>query len=501
MKPTDVTEMKRRNAPLDLDADTFRQNGHLLIDQIAAFLESLPERPVTRGEQPREILSFLGKDPLPEHGAPLEKVLRQAMVLLFEHSLFNGHPRFWGYITSSAAPAGMLADLLAASVNANAGAYILSPMATEIEKQAIRWLAEFIGFPQSCGGLFVSGGNMANFTGLLAARKAKANWNVRETGLVNRQQMLIYCSKDTHTWVSKAADLFGFGTDNIRWIAIDKHQQMDAGALEKQIIADEKRGYLPFVVVATAGSVSTGAVDPLEAISSLCRQHNLWFHIDGAYGAPAAVVPEVSHLFRGLEHADSVALDPHKWLYSPLEAGCILVRNAQALQDTFSFRPAYYNFDGHEDDPVTNFYEAGFQNSRGFRALKVWTMLKQTGKNGYIKMIRDDISLARMLFRLAQAHKQLEAVSHHLSIVTFRFIPESTRTGAEAAAYLDLVNEKIVNRIQAGGEAFVSNAVVENKYCIRVCIVNFRTLPEDIEALAAIVVRTGRAIHDELNGG
>jgi glutamate/tyrosine decarboxylase-like PLP-dependent enzyme len=494
MKPiTDVPALKQRMAPLNMDAETFRQNGHLLIDEIAAFLESLPERPVTRGEQPREIRAVLGEGSLPLNGTPLEDILPNAMELLFEHSLLNGSPRFWGYITSSAAPAGILADLLAASVNANVGAYALSPMATEIERQAIRWIAEFIGFPLDCGGLFVSGGNMANITALLTARKAKATWDIRQTGLGNRQ-MLIYCSKGTHTWINKAADLLGFGTNNIRWIETNEHQQMNVQLLEKKIQDDKKQGHLPFVVVGTAGSISTGAVDTLEEISSICKQYNLWFHIDGAYGAPAVIVPEVSHLFRGLEQADSIALDPHKWLYSPLEAGCILIRNRQALQETFSFRPEYYNFDGQEDDPVINFLEAGFQNSRGFRALKVWITLKHAGKHGYTRMIHDDIKLAKTLFKIAHAHKELEVVSHNLSIVTFRFNPR----GTDSDDYLNELNEKIVNRVQAGGEAFLSNAVVENKYCLRVCIVNFRTRLEDIEALAEIVIRTGRAIDEEL---
>jgi len=497
MKPTnDVPDLKQRMTPLNMDAETFRQNGHLLIDRIAAFLESFPGRPVTTGEQPREIRAILGEGSLPLNGIATENIFHHAMELLFEHSLLNGSPRFWGYITSSPAPAGILADLLAASVNANVGAYILSPMATEIEKQAIQWVAEFIGFPKNCGGLFVSGGNMANITGLLAARKAKATWNIRKTGLGNRQ-MLIYCSKGTHTWISKAADLLGFGTDNIRWIDINEHQQMNVRALEKQVQADKKQGYLPFIVVGTAGSVSTGAVDPLEEIASVCKQYNLWFHIDGAYGAPAVVVPEVSYMFKGMELADSIALDPHKWLYNPLEAGCILVRNAQALQEAFSFRPEYYNFDGQENDPVMNFHEAGFQNSRGFRALKTWITLKQAGKNGYTTMIQDDIKLAKTLFIIARTHIELEAVSHHLSIVTFRFIPRG-HNSTDSADYLNKLNEEIVNRVQAGGEAFLSNAMIENKYCLRVCIVNFRTSFEDIEALAEIVLRTGRTIHQEL---
>jgi aromatic-L-amino-acid/L-tryptophan decarboxylase len=493
MKPTtDVTLSQQRIAPLNMDAETFRQHGHLLIDEIAAFLDSFTERPVTTGKQPKEIRAVLGEDTLPADGMPVENVFKEARKLLFDHSLLNGSPRFWGYITSSAAPAGILAEMLAASVNPNVGAYILSPMATEIERQAIRWIAEFIGFTKDCGGLFVSGGNMANITGLLAARKAKATWNIRKEGLINRH-MLIYCSKGTHTWINKAADLLGFGTNNIRWIEMDEQQQMNVHLLEQQIRIDQQQGYLPFVVVATAGSVSTGAIDPFEIIASVCRRYNLWLHVDGAYGAPAVAVPEFSHLFKGMEQADSIALDPHKWLYSPLEAGCILVRNEQALRDTFSFRPEYYNFNGKEDDPVINFHESGFQNSRGFRALKVWITLKQAGKNGYISMIHDDIKLAAKLFSIANAHEELEAVSHQLSIVTFRFIPKEYNN-AYPADYLDKLNEALVNRVQAGGEVFLSNAVVNNNYCLRVCIVNFRTSAEDIETLAAIVIRTGRAI-------
>src|SRR6185503_13911188 len=212
--------LKQRKAPLNMDAKTFRKNGYSLIDGIASFLESLPKRPVTTAKQPKEIRSLLGETTLPFHGTKEEEIFGDAMELLFEHSLFNGSPRFWGYITSSAAPAGMLAELLASAVNANVGAYILSPVATEIEKQVIRWIAELIGFTQTCGGLFVSGGNMANITGLLVARKAKASWDIRQTGLGDKR-MLIYCSSGTHTWINKAADLLGFGTNNIRWIEMN----------------------------------------------------------------------------------------------------------------------------------------------------------------------------------------------------------------------------------------------------------------------------------------
>jgi aromatic-L-amino-acid decarboxylase len=499
MKSTDViSEINQRNAPVNMDAETFRKNGYFLIDEIAAFLESLSGRRVTRGKQPQEIRKLLGSNSLPENGTPLEDILHNATEFLFKYSLHNGSPRFWGYITSSAAPAGMLADLLAASINANVGANILSPVATEIEKQTIKWIAEFIGYTTDCGGLFVSGGNMANITALLAARKAKATWDIRQKGFDNRQ-MLIYCTKGTHTWINKAADLLGFGINNIRYIEMNEQEQMNAQALEEQILEDEKQGYLPFIVIGTAGSVSTGVIDPLDKITAVCKMYNLWFHVDGAYGAPAAAVPEVSHLFKGLEHADSIALDPHKWLYSPLEAGCTLVRNPQHLSDAFSFHPVYYNFNGKGGEPVLNFHENGFQNSRGFRALKTWIQLQQAGRSGYIQMIGDDIRLAKTLYNLVKEQEELETVSHHLSIVNFRYIPAGFKNCLGADDYLNKLNEEILNRLQAGGEVFVSNAVIGNKYCLRACIVNFRTTEKDIDILTKVVLHTGRQIHNEWN--
>src|SRR6185436_6101585 len=302
-------------------------------------------------------------------------LLREAAGLLFDHSLFNGHPRFFGYITSSAAPIGMLADLLAAAVNANVGAWKLSPMATEIEAQVVRWLAEFIGYPSDCGGLLLSGGNVANLTCFLAARAAQAGWDVRKQGVASGPLLCAYASTETHTWIQKAADLAGLGTEAIRWIRVDRQQRVDVGALEVQYRRDIESGYRPFLAVGSAGTVSTGAVDPLPDLGAFCREHNLWFHVDGAYGAFAATVPGVPADFSGLRLADSVAVDPHKWLYAPLEAGCALVRNPAALRTAFSHHPPYYHF----DERAMNYVDYGPRNSRGFRALKVWLALRQVG--------------------------------------------------------------------------------------------------------------------------
>lgn len=488
-----------RHTPLEMNNEQFRSVGYALIDSIAELITTMGDRPVTTGETPAQLHSLLGAPSVPEEGVAAEVIMRRAVDLLFNHSLFNGHPKFLGYITSSPAPLGMLADLLASAVNPNVGANILSPMATEIEKQTISWLAELIGVSPSYGGILVSGGNMANFTAFLAARKAKGQAYTKQEGLAGTNvQWKVYCSKATHAWVEKAVILFGLGTQSIRWIDQSEDGTMKIEHLEQVIEKDLHSGHHPFIVIGNAGDVSTGVVDDLHAIGSVCKKFKLWFHIDGAYGAPAAVIPDLKDLFLGMENADSIALDPHKWLYSPLEAGCTLVKNPQTLIDTYSSHPVYYNF----SDPLSqthNFYEYGFQNSRGFRALKVWATLQQSGRSGYIKMISDDIALSKMLFHLAEQHSDLEAVTQHLSITTFRYLPTIRSENKEVnETYLNELNQALLNRLQKNGEVFLSNAVVKEKYCLRACIVNFRTSAKDIEEIIAVVVREGRALDNEL---
>ncbi len=491
-----------RHAPLDIESDAFRSLGHHLVDQLADFLESLPTRPVTTGESASALRALLGNAPLPELGSAPGALLDRAADLMFDHSTFNSHPRFLGYITAPAAPIGILGDLLAAAVNQNSGAGILSPMASVIEAQTVRWIAELIGFPADCGGLLVSGGNVANFVPFVAARHAKAPWDVRKLGASSGERRLrAYASSETHTWLEKAADLFGLGTDSIRWIAVDSQQRMDVEALRRQIDADLRAGDLPFLVVGAAGTVSTGAVDPLPALAAICREYDLWFHVDGAYGAPAAALPDASADLRGMSEADSVAVDPHKWLYAPLEAGCALVRNAEALRAAFSYHPVYYHFDESQpgEEPFTNYYEYGLQNSRGFRALKVWLMLQQVGRAGYVQMIGDDIALARALYDNVSAHPAFEAGTLNLSIATFRYVPPELDSAAPAAAdYLNTLNETLLTRLQNDGQVFVSNAVIGGRYYLRACIVNFRTSRADVDAIPDIIARAGAEVDASL---
>jgi glutamate/tyrosine decarboxylase-like PLP-dependent enzyme len=304
---------------------------------------------------------------------------------------------------------------------------------------------------------------------------------------------------ETHTWIQKAADLFGLGTDAIRWIPIDAEQRMDVAALEQQIAVDQNNGGVPFLVVGTAGSVGTGVVDPLPDIAAVCRRHDIWFHVDGAYGAFAARVPGAPDGLRALGDADSVAVDPHKWLYAPLEAGCALVRRPEDLLRAFSYHPSYYHFD-HE---VTNYFDYGPQNSRGFRALKVWLALRQVGLAGYLAMIGDDMRLARQLHALVQQHPDFEAMTQHLSITTFRYVPRDLRPvapTAETETYLQRLNQELLTRVERSGEAFLSTATVNGRFALRACIVNFRTSLADIEALLPLLARLGRDADRALRG-
>ncbi|MRH99356.1 aspartate aminotransferase family protein [Kriegella sp. EG-1] len=487
--------VKNRDNSIEINKNDFKKIGYELIDSIADFIATIDKKPVTLGEVPSSLQKLLGTNSLPEYGKSADELLSETSKLLFEHSLFNGHPKFMGYITSSAAPIGALADLLAAAVNPNVGAHILSPIATEIEKQTIRWLSEFIGVSSNYGGILVSGGNMANFTAFLAARTAKAPKNIKSKGISNStNQLTVYCSKTTHTWIEKATILFGLGTDAVRWIPTTKANQIDEKILENTIKADLKNGCLPLMIIGTAGDVSTGVVDNLNNLAAISKKYDLWFHIDGAYGVPAAIIPGLKNLFKGIEEADSIALDPHKWLYSPLEAGCTLVKNPQHLIDTFSSHPEYYNFTSTEGEVAQNYYEFGLQNSRGFRALKVWLTLQQVGKKGYIKLIGEDIELSKLMFQLAKQHDELQAITQNLSITTFRYIPSDEKYKTDET-YLNKLNELLLNKLQTGGEVFLSNAIVNNNYCLRACIVNFRTATEDINEIIEIVVRVGREIH------
>jgi glutamate/tyrosine decarboxylase-like PLP-dependent enzyme len=486
-----MADLADRRSPLDMTPDEFRRVGHEMVDRLADFWDGVRDQPVTHGDDPVRAWGLVGKRALPEQGEPAGDVLSSAFDMLANGSLLNGHPKFFGYITAGAAPIGVLADLLASGINPNCGGWPLSPVASTIEIQTVQWIAELIGYPSDCGGALCSGGNVANMLAFWAARGAEP----REEGVGNHR-LRAYASAATHTWLQKAADLSGIGASNVVNIPIDGDERMSVSALRAAISADVAKGFKPFIVVASGGTVSTGAIDDLAAVRKVCDEFDLWMHVDGAYGAFAACLPENPEGIQGLALADSVALDPHKWLYAPLEAGCVLVRDRAKLFDAFSYRPAYYHF-GREDSPDwCNFYEVTIQNSRGFRALKVWAALRQAGRAGYVESIRQDVALTRAMYDYAAAQPEIEVRSCRLSIVTFRYRPERANPN-QPEPDLNSLNQRILAELQEGGEAFVSNAVIDGDYLLRACIVNFRTRLSDVQETVDLVVRLGRKLSSE----
>ena len=485
--------MSTQDHPLLIDSERFREMAHDLVDHIADHYRDLNNKLITPGQTPAQVRNALGRSGMPEDSADPADVMARAYDLMVNNSLLNSHPSFWGYIMGPGTQIGTLADMLAATVNPNCGGWELSPMAAEIEQQTIRWIAEWIGYPTDCGGILVSGGAMANYLGFLTAKTKQASWEIREKGLrAGPGELKVYCSSETHTWIQKAADLFGIGTDCISWIDTDRDLRMDTAKLEQRITADKAEGAIPFMVIATAGTVSTGVVDDLRAVGEIAQRHGLWYHVDGAYGAPAAGLESQKMLFAGIETADSIALDPHKWFYCPQEAGCVLVRDRQHLLDTFSYRPPYYHFADFEDEPGINFYEYGLQNSRGFRALKVWMTLKQAGKSGLGFLIQNDIDLARRLYENLATQDDFQVYQSNLSITTFRYIPPGDHTDDE----LNEINRSVMEAMQHGGRAFVTNAVVDGNYLMRACIVNYRSTTTDIDALADIIRDTYQQLQE-----
>jgi glutamate/tyrosine decarboxylase-like PLP-dependent enzyme len=301
-----------------------------------------------------------------------------------------------------------------------------------------------------------------------------------------------------HTWIYKAADICGLGTAAIRWIPTDENHQLSPDELRRRVAADRAAGLLPFMAIGTAGTVGTGAIDPLPEIAKVCGDYGLWFHVDGAYGAPAVALSDAPANLKALRLADSIAIDPHKWLYAPLEAGCVLVRERDDLHDAFEFKPSYYQFDDNEGQEVKNYFEYGPQNSRGFRALKIWLGFLQAGASGYRRMIADDIELARRLHEFVGEQELLEQGTCNLSITTFRFVPSDLRDRAmetgPVTEYLNELNARIATALRRSGRALVSNAHLGQRYVLRACIVNFRTTLSDVRALPGAVVELGKEL-------
>ncbi len=474
----------------DLDPDALRRLGRLATEIVARRRETLLERPVFGkvGEA-----RALFEAPLPEQGRPVEDVLAHVERDVLSRPFGNSHPRFFAFINATADPVGVVADYLAADTNSNCWGG--DHASIHVEKLVVRWLAEIVGLPATAEGIVTSGGSMANFTALAAARRAKTPWDVREEGAAaeGRPRIVVYASDQVHNCVDKSVDLLGLGFKYLRKIPTDDGFRMRLDRLRAAIAADRAAGLQPAIVVGNAGTVNTGAIDALDAIATLCAEEGLWFHADGAYGGMAAISERLRPLFAGLERADSVAADPHKWMYVPFSAGATLVRDPGRLAETFR-RPAEYLIHDAEspvNGPVS-FNDRGPELSRGFRALKVYMGLLVHGRRAYAEAVERDCDLAGHLARAVDAHPDFERLAEPvLSIVNFRYRPKDTALDDVA---LDALNQRIVNGLVASGGFFPAPTRLKGRASMRVCIVNFRTTPADLDALVAEAAAIGRSL-------
>jgi aromatic-L-amino-acid/L-tryptophan decarboxylase len=474
------------------DWDEIRSLGHRMLDDMLDYLSTVREKLAWQAVPESVKRSF--KQPLPTEPADAAAVYQEFVENVLPYTNGNRHPRFWGWVQGNGTPLGMLADMLASGMNPHMAGFDQAPVL--VEKQVLAWLTDLMGLPVETSGILIGGGTMANVTSLVVARHAKAGFDVREEGLQGgtHPKLTLYGSTETHGWAQKAAELIGLGNSAFRRVAIDENFRIDLADLRRAIAEDRQAGLRPFSVIGNAGTVNTGAIDDLAGLARICRDEDLWFHVDGAFGALAKIVPSLASLVAGIEEADSIAFDLHKWMYLPFEVACVLVRDAKAHRDAFRLTPSYL---AETSRGVMAgglpFAERGLELTRSFRALKVWMSLKTHGVNAFSRLIEQNVRQARYCAGLIEAHLDLELVAPvPLNIVCFRFAPKDAPRDS-----LNRVNQEILLRIQESGLAVPSSTLIGDAFAVRIAITNHRSRREDFDLLIKAVSDIGREVASE----
>jgi aromatic-L-amino-acid/L-tryptophan decarboxylase len=467
------------------DWNLFRVTGHRMVDDMLEMQRTVRDRMPWQPVPPATKARL--DEPVPFAGTALDEVYAQFTRDILPFPTGNAHPRFWGWVMGNGTPTGMLAEMLAAGMNPHLAGYDQS--AAIIERKVIGWLAELMGYPASASGVLVSGGTAANLNGLLAARVAKAGWDIREHGMQGGPPLVVYGSTETHSWARKACDIMGIGRRGFCAIAVDKAHRIDLAACRRAIEADLAAGKHPIAIIGNVGTVGTAAVDDLPGLRMLADDFGLWLHIDGAFGSMAALTPS-RHLVAGQELSDSIAFDLHKWGYMPYEVGVILTRDNAALTDTFQAPPgsaAYLSSDTRGTSADTTYFaDRGVELSRGFRALKVWMSIKEQGIDRIGAAIQKNIDQAHYLGALVEQTSALELLAPvSMNIVCFRYranIPEEQ---------LDSFNRELLSELQLRGVAVPSHTILNGHFAIRACVANHRSETEDFDALIEGIIDIG----------
>jgi glutamate/tyrosine decarboxylase-like PLP-dependent enzyme len=453
--------------PLTLSVEEMRELGHTIVDLIVEHFATLPDQPVTGRASRRELESRL-REPIPTDPRPASEVVEQLRRDVLPFAIHVDHPRFFAFVPGPSNFVGAMADALATGLNHFQGTWLASSGPSALELVTVDWLREICDLPEEAGGLFVSGGSMANVTCLAVARHVRLG---DRTG-----KATIYLSDQTHSSVERGLRVLGFSEERIRRIPTDAEFRMEMPALEAAVREDRERGLDPFCVVANAGTTNTGAIDPLDDLADLCAAEGMWLHADGAYGAAAAMAPRGKELLRGLERVDSLSLDPHKWLFQPFECGCALVRDRRWLADTFAVHPEYLQ-DTHGAEEEVNFGERGIQLTRQWRALKLWMSLQVFGRDAFENAIERGIQLAERAESALRSTPDWEILSPaRLGVVCFRRIAPD-RSDAE----LDALQSALVSELFADGYAFLSSTRLRGRTVLRMCTINPRTTDADID--------------------
>jgi aromatic-L-amino-acid/L-tryptophan decarboxylase len=468
---------------LEPSADKIREWGNSVTQFMIDYLGGLCDRPVYRHTSSREIRSGLDSK-LPIEGTDFDLVLKVFADTIVPFSRQNAHPRMFGYVQSPGTPIGAFADLLASTLNANLTIWRSAPGPVELERLTIDWIRQILGFHEEAAGLFVSGGSMANLAALAAARQTKEQ---------SLGRLRIYASSATHFSISKAAALLAIDRENVQYVAVDERFKMRVDDLVARINADLEAGYVPFCIVGNAGTVDTGAVDPLHEIRDVADRFQLWMHVDGSYGAFAVLAESARKLLAGMEKADSIALDPHKWLYLPVDVGCVIYRDPEIARAAFAHEADYTRMFGEEADEAFVCWDYGPELSRRFRALKVWMLLKGVGLDRLSEAIESNLACARYLESMARASDDFEMVAPvELSIFCFRHVPVQLRTQSPKA--IDAFNERLLVALQRDGSSYLSNATLGDRFALRGCVLNYRTTLRDMEILLEDLRRVGKSL-------